>query len=185
MPSATDLRAGVSSLATLAARDLDVIWSTLRDAVTIREALSDVLPGLVESYGAAAATLAADWYDALRDEAGAAGSFTAITADVGPSGSTELAGWGVSPLFQAVPDYLAARVLIAGGLQRRIANASRATVTASAVADPAAAGWRRVGTPRCDFCRMLIGRGAVYREATADFESHDHCHCAAVPEFDH
>jgi hypothetical protein len=28
---------------------------------------------------------------------------------------------------------------------------------------------------------MLIGRGAVYSEATADFQSHDHCNCQAEP----
>jgi hypothetical protein len=31
---------------------------------------------------------------------------------------------------------------------------------------------------------MLIGRGAVYSEATADFAAHDHCKCSAVPAFD-
>jgi hypothetical protein len=30
---------------------------------------------------------------------------------------------------------------------------------------------------------MLIGRGAVYSEAGADFASHDHCNCSAVPAF--
>jgi hypothetical protein len=28
---------------------------------------------------------------------------------------------------------------------------------------------------------MLIGRGAVYTEASVDFEAHDHCHCGAEP----
>jgi hypothetical protein len=30
---------------------------------------------------------------------------------------------------------------------------------------------------------MLIARGAVYTEVTADFASHDHCNCSAVPAF--
>jgi hypothetical protein len=35
----------------------------------------------------------------------------------------------------------------------------------------------------CSFCRMLAGRGAVYHEGTASFESHDHCACSAEPVF--
>lgn len=149
-----------------------------------REALSDVLPSLVDVYGAAAATLAADWYDDLRDKAGARGRFTAIPAEVDDAGADVLARWGVAPLFDAKPDWSAAQVLIQGGLQRRIANMSRLTVTGSATADPGARGWRRVGVGGCAFCRMLLGRGAVYTEATADFLSHDHCNCQAEPAFD-
>lgn len=183
MPAAADLREGVSSLTTLANRDLDALWRQVSTAVQAREALSDVLPALVETYGSAAATLAADWYDDLREEVGAKGRFRAIPAEVGPSGAEALAGWGIGPLFQADPDWTSARTLIQGGLQRRIANAGRATVTVSSVADPQASGWQRTGSGECAFCRMLIDRGAIYSEATADFASHDHCHCAAVPAF--
>jgi hypothetical protein len=31
---------------------------------------------------------------------------------------------------------------------------------------------------------MLLGRGGVYTEATADFESHDHCGCWSEPDWD-
>jgi hypothetical protein len=143
-----------------------------------------VLPRLVETYGLAAATFAADWYDDLREVKGVAGRFTAIPADVGTEGAEALAGWGVGPLYQVEPDFTAARTLIEGGLQRRIANASRLTVVQSSLADPAAAGWQRVGAGGCAFCQMLISRGSVYSEAGADFASHDHCNCAAVPAFD-
>ena len=183
MSAATQLRSAVTSLSTLASRDLAGLWRQVETAVQAREALSDVLPALVETYGAASATLAADWYDDLRDKAGARGRFTAIPAEVGESGADVLARWGVAPLFAAEPDWASAQVLIAGGLQRRIANASRLTVTRSAVEDRAARGWQRVGVGGCDFCAMLLGRGAVYTEATADFESHDHCRCSAVPAF--
>jgi hypothetical protein len=55
-------------------------------------------------------------------------------------------------------------------MQRRIANFSRDTITGSSIADPKAQGWERVGNGECAFCSMLIGRGAVYSEASADFE---------------
>lgn len=183
MTTATRLRSGVASLSTLAAGDLSALWSQVNDAVIAREALRDVLPALVDTYGAAAATLAADWYDDLRDKTGVRGAFTAIPVELGDSGADALAVWGVDPLFRPEPDWDAAKTLIAGGLQRRIANAARLTVAGSSVADPGADGWQRTGTGSCAFCAMLIGRGAVYSEASADFASHDHCNCAAVPAF--
>lgn len=44
--------------------------------------------------------------------------------------------------------------------------------------------YRRVtdGQP-CAFCAMLAGRGPVYSEETAYFESHKHCGCTAEPVF--
>jgi hypothetical protein len=90
---------------------------------------------------------------------------------------------GRQPLYQAEPDFPTTLVKVAGGLQRIIANADRQTIQASSIADPGARGWAREGSGNCDFCAMLIGRGAVYTEATADFDSHDHCGCIAVPAF--
>lgn len=182
MPTSSQLRSGVASLATLANRDLDVVWKHVSDAVGARELLKDVLPALVDTYGLAAGTLAADWYDELRDAKRVPGRFTARVASPG-LGTDALAGWGVSTLFSAEPDWQAARTLVAGGLQRRIANVSRDTVTTSSVRDPGARGWQRTGEGKCEFCAMLIGRGAVYTEATADFASHDHCNCGAEPAF--
>lgn len=158
------------------------MWLQVSTAVEARDALVDILPAIVDRYGEAAAALAADWYDQLRDTAGVAGRFAAIQAATGTSGVGALAGWAVGPLFAASPDWSAARTLVAGGLQRRIANAARTTVTRSSVADPQARGWQRVSRGGgCDFCTMLAARGAVYEEATADFASHDHCDCVATP----
>lgn len=183
MTTATELRNNVAALTTLANGDLAALWRQVDTAVQAREALQDVLPALVETYGAAAATIAADWYDDLRDKTGAGRRFAAIPVEINDPGADVLARWGVAPLFSADPDWSAAKTLIEGGLQRRIANASRDTVRISSLADPGADGWQRVGGGGCDFCAMLIGRGAVYSEASADFASHDHCRCAAMPAF--
>lgn len=57
-------------------------------------------------------------------------------------------------------------------------------VTETALADPQATGWRRVGDgDSCAFCRMLIGRGEVYSEAGVTFASHDRCGCEAEPAY--
>lgn len=182
MPTVSDLRQGIADLAVLADADLAVLWRQITTADEAREALLDVLPALVDTYGSAAAALAADWYDELRDEVRPAGRFTAIPVALEDTGADVLARWGIKPLFAAEPDWDAARSLVAGGLQRRIANASRYTVAGSAVVDPGAAGWQRVGDgSSCAFCRLLISRGAVYEEATAQFASHDHCGCQAAP----
>lgn len=142
----------------------------------------DVLPNLVSLYGSAAATLGADWYDELRDEAGARGRFRAIPAELPDRDRTDaLARWGVTPLFKAAPDFGSALTLVQGGTQRIIANASRQSVTRSATADPSSAGWKRIGGGECAFCSMLISRDQLYSEATADFASHDHCKCSAYP----
>jgi hypothetical protein len=175
------LRSGVATLSGRANRDLAGLWRQVATAVEARDALADVLPALVDKYGAASASLAAAWYDDLRDKRGVRGAFTAIPADLGAAGADALAGWGVGPLFAAEPDWESAKTLVAGGLQRRIANYARLTVTGSSVADPAARGWQRTGTGSCDFCSMLLGRGAVYTEASADFPAHDHCNCGAEP----
>lgn len=76
-----------------------------------------------------------------------------------------------------------ALTLATGAAARLVLDSARDTVTATAVADPASAGWRRVGRGACGFCAMLIGRGAVYNEATVRFSSHAHCHCTAEPVY--
>ncbi|HLR96594.1 MAG TPA: hypothetical protein VK053_18870, partial [Jiangellaceae bacterium] len=183
VPSPTILRDSVAGLVAYAAADLDTLWAGLVSADQAREALMDVLPALVETYGRAAATVAADWYDDTRIEQGVRGRFTAAPAALREPGADELARWGIDPLFGRNPDWGAARTLVAGGLQRRIANASRETIMNSSNADPQAEGWQRTGSGDCDFCNLLIGRGAVYSEATADFAAHDNCRCAAQPSW--
>lgn len=181
--SGLTLASATSSLATLANETLQGLWRQVTDALQVKAVLLDALPALIDQYGSAAATLAADWYDDYRATADISGRFLAIPAEVGDRGADELVGWGISPLFSAEPDVEAAKTRIEGGLQRRIANVARDTVIDSAIADPAAEGWQRVGVGSCAFCQMLIARGSVYSEKTADFGSHDHCHCSAVPAF--
>lgn len=175
-----DLRDGVQGLFGYAERDLAALWQQVSTAAEAQVALNDVLPALIRTYGSAAAALAANWYDELRDKLGVAGSFTAIPADIEDVGAHALIGWAGA----TATDLEAFQSLVLGGMQRRVVSFSRATVSESAVADPRARGWQRTGNGECAFCRMLIGRGAVYREASADFASHDHCRCSAVPAFE-
>lgn len=179
MATPDELRRAVANLTRLADRDLAALFRQVGGARSqeLRDALMDILPALVDTYGSAAATVAADWYDELRDEAGATGRFTAIPAAVPDAGASSLIGWAMGKSA----DDSTFQTLIAGGLQRRIANASRQTVAGSSYTDRQSVGWKRIGAGACEFCRMLIERDSTYSEATADFGSHDHCNCQAYP----
>jgi hypothetical protein len=183
--TATEARQGLLDLTSLAERDLALVWSEISNlpAEQIREAMREILPAIADEYGFAAGALAADWYDDAREAADVSGAFTAEPADLPPQERfNALARWGTSPLFAETADASTALTLIAGGLQRSIADAHRLTVTQSAIADPQASGWQRVGVgSNCGFCQMLIARGAVYTDASVTFRSHDHCNCAASP----
>lgn len=173
-------RRDIATLADIAANDLRILFRQFTTRDMAEQGLRDLLPQLIDTYGSAAGALAADWYDDLRDAAEAKGRFRAIPADLPDQGSTDaLARWAAS----VATDLDTMLPLTIGGTQRRIANAARHTVMGSSIADPHARGWMRAGAGDCEFCRMLIGRGAVYTSATVDFESHDHCGCVGVPQF--
>lgn len=182
MAAPAALRKSVDQLVGYASRDLSALWREVNDAAQARVALMDVLPALVETYGSAAATLAATWYDDAREKAAVRGAFSAIPVEPSDRGARALAGWATS----TATDMTTLQALVLGGLQRRIADNVRGTIAGSSIADPSAQGWARAGAGGCTsgFCDMLIGRGAVYSESTADFASHDNCQCYAVPAFD-
>lgn len=173
------LRSETTRLVDLAGTDLARLWRLVSEGASAGEALHDLLPAIVTEYGALGAALAAQWYDDQRDKAGVSGRFRGIPIEADDRGTHALIGWA---LAEATDD-TSLQTLILGGVQRRIADHVRYTVAGSAVADPGATGWQRVGVGGCTsgFCDMLIARGAVYTEATADFAAHDHCKCSAVP----
>jgi hypothetical protein len=68
----------------------------------------------------------------------------------------------------------------AGAISRIALDGGRSAIMRTAQASPQVAGWRRTGSPQCQWCRELIGRGTVYRSGdTASFAAHDHCTCGA------
>jgi len=176
------LRESVADLTDLATADLDTLWRELQSPDEAKSGLLDVLPALVATYTLASVAVAADIYDGLRDDAGARGAFRAIPGSVDRLGAEELARWAVGPLYAAEPDWESSRVLVDGGLQRRIANGARETVTESAFADPGAQGWRRVGVGECAWCQQYLD-GEIHYTEGYDFPAHDHCRCDAVPAF--
>ena len=180
MATPSELRQALADLNVLAARDLGRIWRALREGDSAAEALHDILPALIDEYGQAAATVAADWYDELRESLGVGGRFVAIPADVEDTGAHALIGWA---LDEATDDESLV-ALLEGGMQRRVINFGRFTVMQSSIDDPRGDGWQRLGQgSNCPFCDLLISRGAVYNEQSAVFGAHDNCNCVAVPAF--
>lgn len=176
-----EFRRAVRDLGIVAKSDLDVLWRQVRDKRNAKAALFDLLPDLTETYSLAAGSLAADYYDNLREELGVGGSFRAFVPDPGDQGTESLVKWALSE----AKDGATFQSLVEGGFQKRIANSARNVVISSSYADPSARGWMRTGAGECGFCAMLVSRGAVYtREDTADFAPHDHCNCGVAPAWD-
>ena len=161
-------------------------WS---DLVRAREQFKAFLPELAAVYGEATATVAAEWYDELRSEAGARGPFSAVLADIpGPEVIHPGLVWAMQPGFDS-GDIGAARDRIGRVTARHIRNAGRNTIAASAELDPAGPRWARVPTRMdpCAFCVMLASRGPVYwTQETAELSAagrtyHSDCGCDPVP----
>lgn len=77
---------------------------------------------------------------------------------------------------QSMSSRAAIRHVLAGG---------RDTILGAVQSDETALGWARAtsGKP-CAFCAMLASRGPAYgSEATASFQAHDGCQCAAEPAY--
>lgn len=188
MTTAAEARQALIDLTAFARRELFALWQSLmgRPPREVEDILLEVLPVIGDEYGSAAAALAADWYDELRERAGAGGRYVAQPREMPDRGRWEsLVRWGLEPLFTDEPDPQPALSRIDGGLQRTVADQHRLTIVENTQRDPQARGWRRVGVgDSCGFCRMLIDRGAVYTEASVTFRSHDRCNCAASPVWD-
>lgn len=177
MQPATQLRSDIALVTDQAQSDLDIVFRDIERPEESEAALRDTLPALIVAYGAAAATVAANWYDDLRDARGVRGRFTAIPAEIPEVGAQALVGWALTEA-QDLPGF---RSLVAGGTQRRIVNFSRFTVTGSSEQDPGSKGWVRVGAGECDWCKKYLD-GEI-RTVAYDFPAHDHCNCHAEPAF--
>lgn len=154
------------------------------DPNVIRLTLLDTLPALVEQFSDGTAALAADYYDDTRSDLDLSTSYSAEpVVKLRPDKLRIGALWIVKPLSADTPEPATAVQRLADVIQLETARPFRDTVTANVARDPSAVGWRRIAAGGCTMCRFLANRGAVYREATANFATHPHCHCTAAPVF--
>lgn len=175
------VRAQLAVVSAAAATDLADAASGSVDAML--QALGLIVP----SYYDAAGSLAAAWYDEIRDESRPS-SVYAPTIIGDPA--TDWIEREAADLLRSLDtdlDAEMARMLdeIAALAEKEVARGFRDTIIGNARQDSDAIGWSRVTRGAgCKFCRMLADKGAVYRsEATAIFAAHKNCNCAARPAF--
>lgn len=183
MATPQQLRDDTAAVSALAVEQMGGLIAGLPDEA-VREAMSDVLPGLIVEFQNAASVLAAEWYDEFRSDLDVPGSHAAFLPDFRDPGVEEMLRWAESESQSMLPQIK----LIEGGVIRRVVNGSRETVIGNAAKDPQALGHQRyarsASAGACSFCRLLAGRGTVYRsEQSASFGAHDSCGCVAVVAF--
>lgn len=135
--------------------------------------------------------LAASYLRAFRKASGVPGEVKAVFAEplIVPQFNTSLASTSIVALKRSAAAGIPANVALSnalteftGSMIRLVLNGGRETSLATMRADSAVEKWQRVlGGGGCGFCQMLAGRGAVYKEETADFAAHDHCACSVAP----
>lgn len=186
-------RSSQQDVVTLARRALTDWWASL-DTADPRAAaaqLQQFLPELVASYGDVAATVAADWYDELRDQVQVRSRYRAALAEPLPDEQVKAAArWAAGPLFGDSPDRGKSLDLLRGTVQRLVQQGGRSTIHRNVVDDPSGARWARVptGAKTCAWCRMMASRGAVYlsrRSAGGHNDWHNDCDCQPTPVWPH
>ena len=182
MPTALESRAALTLVTGSAVQAVQRILGSLNGSPeAVRADLLDAVPAVIGYYADGSSALAADFYDDERERAAARGRFLSepVVLDRAEKIGRAVA-WASQPLFDGSGD---TATRLAEVVQLETARPYRDTITANRRRDPQAAGWRRVAAGGCSFCRMLADRGAVYREESARFASHTHCHCTAAPVF--
>lgn len=182
MPTALESRAALTLVTGAAVGAVQRLLGSLSGAPdAVRSDLLGAIPDLIGYYADGSSALAADFYDDERERASARGRFLAepVVLDRAEKIGRAIA-WATQPLVEGDGDVPAR---LAQVVQIETARPYRDTITTNRQRDPEAVGWQRVSAGGCSFCRMLASRGAVYKETTAHFASHTHCHCTAQPVF--
>lgn len=141
-----------------------------------RDLLLQYFPDFMDVYGQTSAVLGADFYDALRKLPPSAGTAATVLAQPAkPKQAEGVVRWALGNLFLEEQDWAAFESALMGGAQRLIMQPARDTIDLMAARDAAsrkvaAVGWSRELHPEraasgksCGFCKMLAGRGPVYR----------------------
>lgn len=178
---------GLSSSARriLSARLANIRYDNIAD---LREQVLAVMEPLYAASSDAAAAMAAELYDSVREyEVGS--SFGAQAISRRDPKATEGA---VRALIQTVVDGKPFEQFLAQLADRTDFEVKRAAgecVKANAARDPLKPKWARIpaGSETCGFCLMLASRGFVYasdKVAGSDGHYHPNCDCRTIPGFD-
>lgn len=169
-------------------RDLRAIWAKASTLDPVRSArlIEQAFPTLIDKYGLQAASVAADWFEALT------GVHATVPDSFKPEAFQASARWAVGERFtdtaKSVAVGLVADRLVSSGV-RHVRQHARDTIDASARNSGGRVFYaRKVMGETCDFCLILASRGPVYGSETsarlrgADGNVyHDDCDCQVVP----
>lgn len=183
MPTASESRAALTLVTGAAVQAVTRLLGSLTGSPESQRAdLLDAVPTVIAYFADGSSALAADFYDDERERAGARGRFLAepVVLDRSRKIANAIA-WAAEALTDGSGETVSER--LAPVVQLETARPYRDTITTNRQRDPESVGWRRVAAGGCRFCRMLAGRGEVYRHDSARFASHPNCHCTAQPVF--
>ncbi len=172
-----EVQALLAGLNQYLAEDLAGIWSAASSLASpdFRDVVVDAFPEVVLPYSAAAAEVAAEWYDSTPTTS--VGYRVAQAELPSLERLTTSAQWA---LDQGTPE--TGLQLLQGSAERGVLDGARVTVLDNVTAEPGAKWARYASATACSFCRLQAIRGGVYRsKQSASFQAHDNCHCIAVP----
>lgn len=145
---------------------------------------------LVATYGDTAATLAADLYNEMAEEAGVSVSDAVLADRVSDHAVASSARYHAKNLWGQEPNIDAFKAGVLVALQRYIRHQANQTIIKNAGRDEKTRGVRFARVPKgsetCAFCLMLASRGFVYfSEMSAEGlnHGHDNCDCDVIPGF--
>lgn len=167
--------------------NLGLTSSSVQATAGIR-AVQELVADIVSAWGEVSGTLAADFYNDLRDQADPGGVFEALILDpLNEPQVDRLVINALTPPEDEDPDLDGMLSGFEGSIQRLLRQAQRDTINESARLDPAPLRVRvarvPMGTETCAFCLVLASRGYVYRSLASaggdgyDDRYHDFCDC--------
>lgn len=171
-------RSTLDDVNTMAARDLDMIFSQIVAGLSlqpweVRDVLADVMPGVMDPYASTIGNITTDFYYTDRTAQGVSGYYRGTPAAQLPAEGQmrSLAGKATSVLYKDPMATAAAVGLLVGGAQRLLFNVERDTTWELAGNDPSGpVNYQRMTTSDepCDFCIVLASRGAVFSEESSE-----------------
>jgi len=183
------------ALRALALRQVLEIWPAfdVEDSARSWPAVEAALLAVISERRAISASLAAGYFEAFRRAERVGGAAEPVLAVFDEEAvarartSLQVTGYVTTERLRALKHADPAKVAlvgVSGAVTRHVLDGGRETLLASVRRDRRARGWARVTSAEpCEFCAMLASRGAVYRETSGPFQSHDHCACGLEPDY--
>lgn len=176
---AARFKAANDELAGRIERDIRKVWSAL-GAYTPegkRDALLDLVPSLVTTYGDAAAVVAIEYFEQVT---GARGTLQGAVSREAVQGSVRAVVGGLWTGQEAM-----AISNVVASATRHMLQAGRTSIYESTRGTPGLRFARVPESGACDWCRIMSSRGAVYlteKSAGGDGNDyHDDCGCVPTP----